>query len=171
MDDKRQKNRELPASPADGRSDTPPSVGRGSESSMVKCATESPASTERLLEEVCEDENLKQALKRVQSNKGSPGVDGMTVDELPAYLAKHWPIHRDQLLQGTYQPQPVKRVDIPKPGGGSRRLGIPTVLDRLIQQAVMQVLQRRWDRTFSEHSFGFRPERSAHQAVPSRSRS
>ena len=92
-------------------------------------------------------------------------MDGMTVQALPEYLKEHWPAIREQLLSGTYKPQPVKRVEIPKPDGGVRKLGIPTVLDRFIQQAVMQVLQRRWDRTFSEHSYGFRPERSAHQAV------
>jgi RNA-directed DNA polymerase len=117
------------------------------------------------MEEVCERENCQQALARVRANKGSAGVDGMTVHELPAFLKQHWPAIREQLLSGTYQPQPVKRVEIPKPDGGMRKLGIPTVLDRFIQQAVMQVLQRRWDRTFSDHSYGFRPGRSAHQAV------
>ena len=92
-------------------------------------------------------------------------MDGMTVHELPEYLKQHWPAIREQLLSGTYKPQPVKRVEIPKPDGGVRKLGIPTVLDRFIQQAVMQVLQRKWDRTFSDHSYGFRPGRSAHQAV------
>gem|GEM_PF-1804855 len=99
-----------------------------SESFPAKHDTDGPASTERLIEEICDSENLKEALKRVRSNKGSPGVDGMTVDELPDYLMKHWPEIRNQLLTGTYQPQPVKRVDIPKPGGGSRKLGIPTVV-------------------------------------------
>ena len=117
------------------------------------------------MEEVCRSDNVAAAYKRVKRNRGSPGIDGMSVDDLPGYLRDHWPAHRNQLLKGAYQPQPVKRVDIPKPGGGSRRLGIPTVLDRLVQQAVMQVLQRDWDRTFSERSFGFRPGRSAHQAV------
>ena len=126
---------------------------------------EHPASTNRLMEEVCERANLKRALQRVQANKGSPGVDGMTVDDLPGYLTQHWPTIRDHLLQGTYEPQPVRRVDIPKPGGGVRKLGIPTALDRFLQQAVMQVLQRQWDRTFSDYSYGFRPGRSAHQAV------
>jgi RNA-directed DNA polymerase len=117
------------------------------------------------MEEVCERENCKQALARVKANKGSPGVDGMRVRELPGYLKRHWPVIREQLLSGTYKPQPVRRVEIPKPDGGVRKLGVPTVLDRWIQQAVMQVLQGRWDRTFSEHSYGFRPGRSAHQAV------
>jgi RNA-directed DNA polymerase len=109
---------------------------------------------------------LKAALRRVKDNKGSPGVDGMTVNELPDYLKQHWPTIREQLLNGTYKPQPVRRVEIPKPdGGGSRKLGIPTALDRFVQQAVLQVLQRCWDRTFSDSSFGFRPRRSAHQAV------
>lgn len=117
------------------------------------------------MEEVCERENCEQALERVKANKGSAGVDGMTVHELPEYLKQHWPAIREQLLSGTYKPQPVKRVEIPKPDGGVRKLGIPTVLDRMIQQAVMQVLQRKWDPTFSEHSYGFRPGRSAHQAV------
>jgi len=117
------------------------------------------------MEEVCERENCKQALARVNANKGSAGVDGMTVNELPEFLKQHWPAIREQLLSGTYKPEPVKRVEIPKPDGGVRKLGIPTVLDRFIQQAVMQVLQRKWDRTFSDHSYGFRPGRSAHQAV------
>ena len=117
------------------------------------------------MEEVCERENLKEALRRVKANKGSPGIDGMTVGALADHLKQHWPAIREQLLKGTYEPQPVKRVEIPKPTAGVRKLGIPTVLDRFIQQAVMQVLQRRWDRTFYEHSYGFRPGRSAHQAV------
>ncbi|MBN1140486.1 MAG: group II intron reverse transcriptase/maturase [Deltaproteobacteria bacterium] len=117
------------------------------------------------MEEVCERENCKRALARVKANKGSAGVDGMTVEQLPEHLRQHWPVILEQLLSGTYRPQPVKRVEIPKPEGGVRKLGIPTVLDRFVQQAVMQVLQRRWDRTFSEHSYGFRPGRSAHQAV------
>jgi RNA-directed DNA polymerase len=126
---------------------------------------ESPAKTNRLMEEICERENLKEALRRVKSNQGSPGIDGMTVAGLPDYLRQHWPTIREQLLNGAYEPKPVRRVEIPKPDGGMRKLGIQTVLDRFIQQAVMQVLQRRWDRTFSDHSYGFRPNRSAHQAV------
>jgi RNA-directed DNA polymerase len=117
------------------------------------------------MEEICAPENLRQALKRVQANQGSPGIDQMTTKQLPAYLKEHWPTIRQQLLDGTYRPQPVKRVEIPKPDGGTRKLGIPTVLDRFIQQAVAQVLQRYWDPTFSNHSYGFRPGRSAQQAI------
>jgi RNA-directed DNA polymerase len=117
------------------------------------------------LEEVRGRENRKQALKRVKANKGSPGVDGMTVNDLTDFLKQHWPAIREQLLSGAYKPRPVKRVEIPKPDGGVRKLGIPTVLDRFIQQAVMQVLQRKWDWTFSEHSYGFRPGRPAQQYI------
>jgi len=140
-------------------------LGEGTESLAAKRGTESPAIGEQLMEEVCERENCKQALKRVKANKGSPGVDRMTVQQLPEYLKEYWPAIREQLQSGTYKPEPVKRVEIPKPGGGVRKLGIPTVLDRFIQQAVMPVLQRKWDGTFSEHSYEFRPGRSAHQAV------
>src|ERR1700677_2787950 len=135
------------------------------ESSGAMSGIENPASTNRLMEEVCERENLKEALRRVKANQGSAGVDGMTVSGISDYLKQHWPAIREQLLNGTYEPKPVRRVEIPKPDGGVRKLGIPTVLDRFIQQAVMQVLQRQWDRTFSDHSYGFRPGRSAHQAV------
>src|SRR5687768_671196 len=133
------------------------------------CATrinlERPAVAGPSMEAVVERENLKRALAQVKRNKGAAGIDGMTVDDLPAYLKEHWPAIRVQLLDGTYRPQPVRRVEIPKASGGTRPLGIPTVLDRFIQQAVLQVLQADWDPTFSEHSFGFRPGRSAHQAV------
>jgi RNA-directed DNA polymerase len=117
------------------------------------------------MEEVVARENLLRALKRVRSNKGSPGVDGMTVAELPAYLKEAWPRLKEALLGGTYQPQPVKRVEIPKPGGGVRVLGIPTVVDRFIQQAMLQVLTPMYDPTFSPSSYGFRPGKSAHQAL------
>jgi RNA-directed DNA polymerase len=140
-------------------------AGEETESLTATSGPESPAKTNRLMEEVCERENLKEALRQVKANKGSSGVDGMTVGALSDYLKQHWPAIREQLLNGTYEPKPVRRVEIPKPDGGVRKLGIPTVLDRFIQQAVMQVLQRRWDRTFSNHSYGFRPGRSAHQAV------
>src|SRR5438105_10870161 len=140
-------------------------AGEETESLVATNGSESPARTDRLMEEVCERENLKAALRQVKGNKGSAGVDGITVNQLPDYLKQHWPAIREQLLNGTYEPKPVRRVEIPKPDGGVRKLGIPTVLDRFIQQAAMQVLQRRWDRTFSEHSYGFRPGRSAQQAV------
>jgi RNA-directed DNA polymerase len=166
MSDKRQKNQLELAFPDESRSEAPRVSAEGTESLAAKRGTESLAIGEQLMEEVCERENCKQALARVKANKGSPGVDGMTVHELPEFLKQHWPTIREQLLSGTYQPQPVRRVEIPKPdGGGVRKLGIPSVLDRFIQQAVMQVLQRQWDRTFSDHSYGFRPGRSAHQAV------
>src|SRR5277367_700998 len=167
MNDKRQKNQlqMALAFTGEGRSEAPRAPREGTESLLVAHDVESPAQTNRLMEEVCERDNLKEALRRVKANKGSAGIDGMTVDQLDDYLKQHWPVIREQLLSGTYEPKPVQRVEIPEPDGGMRKLGIPTVLDRLIQQAVMQILQRRWDRTFSEHSHGFRPQRSAHQAV------
>ena len=167
MGDKRQKNQlqMVLAFTDEGRSEAPTARREGTESLTAKRACESPAIPEPVMEEVCDRENLKRALQRVRSNKGSPGIDGMTVERLPGYLKQHWPVIREQLLSGTYQPQAVRRVEIAKPDGGVRKLGIPTVLDRFVQQAVLQVLQSRWDRTFSEHSHGFRPQRSAHQAV------
>src|SRR6478736_3626132 len=136
------------------------------ESPSVVSGTENPASTNRMMEAVCERENLKAALRRVKANKGSAGVDGMTIGGITDYLKQHWPAIREQLLNGTYEPKPVRRVEIQKPdGGGVRKLGIPTVLDRFVQQAVMQVLQKQWDPTFSQYSYGFRPRRSAHHAV------
>ncbi len=140
-------------------------AGEETESLMATSGPESPARTDRLMEEGCQRENLKEALRQVKGNKGSAGVDGITVSQLTDYLKQHWPVIREQLLNGAYEPKPVRRVEIPKPDGGVRKLGIPTVLDRFIQQAVMQVLRRRWDSTFSDHSYGFRPRRSAHQAI------
>ena len=137
----------------------------GAEPVMAATEPESPAATMHLMEEVCERENLVRAWQRVRENKGAPGVDGMTIGDAKSFLCEHWPDIRSQLLAGTYEPQPVKRVEIPKPDGGVRKLGVPCVADRLIQQAVLQVVQKRWDPTFSEHSYGFRPGRSAHQAV------
>src|SRR5437879_2310149 len=134
------------------------------ESTPAMHATESPGSTNRLMEEVCERENLKEALRQVKGNKGSAGVDGITVNQLTDYLKQHWPVIREQLLSGTYEPKPVRRVEIPKPDGGVRKLGIPTVLDRLIQQAVMQVLQRPGDRPVSDCSYRCRQDRSPHTA-------
>jgi len=167
MGDKRQKNQlqMVLAFTDEGRSEAPKTRREGTESLTAERACESPAIPEPAMEEVCGRENCLRALQRVKSNKGSPGIDGMKVSELPGYLKQHWPAIREQLLSGTYQPQAVRRVEIAKPDGGVRKLGIPTVLDRFIQQAVMQVLQGQWDPTFSEHSHGFRPQRSAHQAV------
>src|ERR1700688_2012655 len=165
MSGKRQKTQYSLASEQQGRGE-PPVIGHPrAEPFAAKPAPESPAVTEQLMEEVCDGENLQSAWKRVRRNQGSPGVDGMTIDDAKVYLREHWPSIRSQLLNGTYQPQPVKRVEIPKPDGGVRKLGVPCVVDRLIQQAVLQVLQVQWDPTFSEHSYGFRPGRSAHQAV------
>lgn len=121
--------------------------------------------SETLMEEVLRRENLLAALKRVRANKGAPGVDGMTVDELPDHLRQAWPAIREQLLKATYVPSPVREVHLPKPGGGTRMLGIPTVLDRLITQAILQVMSPIFDPAFSTHSYGFRPGRSAHQAL------
>jgi RNA-directed DNA polymerase len=165
MSSKRQKTQLLLAFAAESRSESPMAADGGIELPMAKRNAQSPTQTDSLMEEVCQRDNLWQALKRVQANKGAPGVDGMTVRKLPQHLKRHWPKIREQLLAGSYRPQPVKRVEIPKPDGGVRKLGIPTALDRFIQQAVLQVLQMRWDRTLSEHSYGFRPRRSAHQAV------
>jgi RNA-directed DNA polymerase len=165
MGGERQKNQLELAFTAERKGETRKQTGKGTEPFAAKRDTESPTSTGSLMEEVVERENLKKALRRVKSNKGGAGVDGMTVDQLPAYLTEHWPNLRTQLLAGTYKPQPVKRVVIPKPGGGERKLGIPTVLDRFVQQALMQVLQKQFEPTFSEHSHGFRPNHSAHQAV------
>src|SRR5215510_11341776 len=140
-------------------------AAQATEACAAKACLERPAVAGPSMEAVVERGNLKKALAQVKRNKGAAGIDGMSVDDLPAYLKKHWPTIRAQLLEGTYKPQPVRRVEIPKASGGMRPLGIPTVLDRFIQQATMQVLQAAWDPTFSEASFGFRPGRSAHQAV------
>ena len=121
--------------------------------------------TRALFAQMLERGNLQRALKQVRQNKGAPGIDGMTVDELPDYLRHHWPEIRTQLETGRYRPQPVKRVEIPKPDGKTRPLGIPTVLDRFIQQAIAQVVSAQWEPHFHDHSYGFRPQRSAHQAV------
>lgn len=142
-----------------------PFAERRGEASVGASGMDTPVGAEQVMERVVERANLLAALKRVQRNGGSPGIDGMTVEELPGYLREQWPQIRAALLAGMYRPQPVKRVEIPKPGGGVRKLGIPTVLDRFIQQAVLQVLQPEWDQTFSESSYGFRPGRSAHQAI------
>jgi group II intron reverse transcriptase/maturase len=137
---------------------------RSGQASSASCANEHPG-TGSLMELVIERDNLKRALKRVKQNKGSPGIDGMTTEELPEYLKQEWPRIRAKLLAGSYEPLPVLRQQIDKPEGGKRELGIPTVLDRFIQQAILQVLQPIYDVTFSEHSHGFRPGRRAHDAI------
>ena len=135
------------------------------ESLSVVNEPERPTDTSRIMEEICERSNLKEALRQVRGNKGSAGVDRMTVDQLGDYLKQHWPAIREQLLNGTYEPKPVRRVEIPKPdGGGVRKLGIPTVLDRFIQQAVMQVLQRQWNPTFSLYGESGRDLQESSQA-------
>ena len=118
-----------------------------------------------MLEQILKRENLKAAWKQVRANQGSPGVDGITIEEFPEYIREHWPEIKRQLLEGSYRPKPVRRVEIPKRSGGKRPLGIPTVLDRFIQQVILQVLQPLFDPGFSEKSYGFRPGRSCHQAV------
>lgn len=150
-----------------------PTPGSLSEARAARCGDEVPTAGQTdersgdgdLMEQVVARDNMRAALRHVKRNQGSPGVDGMSVETLTEYLKAHWVAIREQLLAGSYQPQPVRRCDIPKAGGGRRTLGIPTVLDRLIQQAILQVLQPRFDPTFSEHSYGFRPGRSAHDAV------
>jgi group II intron reverse transcriptase/maturase len=157
-----QKSRQLEL-PLESRGEAPRVERRG----QTESATSGHArpGTDLLLEKALERPNLLQALKRVQQNRGSPGSDGMTVDELPDHLRANWLTLREQLLTGRYQPRPVRRFEIPKPDGGKRELGIPTVLDRFVQQALLQVLQPLFDGSFSEHSHGFRPGRRAHDAI------
>ena len=131
----------------------------------MRRVTEQPDPNVNLLERIFSRENMHKAWKRVKANKGAPGIDGITIESFPEYLKEHWPRIREELFAGTYQPSPVRRVDIPKPTGGFRPLGIPIVLDRLIQQAIAQVLNPIFDPDFSESSYGFRPGRSAHDAV------
>jgi RNA-directed DNA polymerase len=142
-----------------------PFASRRGEASVGASGECPPGNEESLMERVVERPNLLRALGRGKANGGSPGIDGMTVEELPGDLPQHWPMIRVSLLGGTYRPRAVKRVEIPKPGGGVRKLGIPTVLDRFLQQALLQVLPPEGDKTFSEGSYGFRPGRSAHQAI------
>lgn len=149
-------------------SSAPSGETRGEEEKVHQAAVASKRTepmVSDLMEQVVDRENMIRAWKRVRANKGSPGVDGMTLGDLTGYLREYWPRIREELLRGEYRPQPVKEVEIPKAGGGTRRLGIPTVVDRVIQQAVLQVLDPIYDPTFSDHSYGFRPRRRAHQAV------
>lgn len=137
----------------------------GSEEARAATSDTGQLGASDLMERVLSRSNLQAALKRVRQNKGSPGIDEMMVEELPDYLREHWPALREQLLAGCYQPQAVKRQLIPKSGGGMRELGIPSVLDRFIQQALLQTLQPCIDPSFSQHSYGFRPGRRAHGAI------
>jgi len=158
----RQKSEQLEL-PLIYRGETP--KGQRSVEALTAAHDEERSSKEDLMELVVAESNVLAAMKRVRRNKGSPGIDGMSVEELPEYMAVNWWRIRQKLLAGSYRPQPVKRVEIPKSSGGVRQLGIPTVADRMIQQLVLNVLQPKFDPTFSEHSYGFRPGRSAHQAV------
>lgn len=171
MSSQRQKN-QLPqqeqlllAFAREGRSESPMAGDEGTVLSVADSRTQSPTSSDRLMESICDPLNLEMAMARVIANGGAPGVDGMRVEELEKYFEHHRDRIIGELLGGTYRPQPVKRVEIPKPDGGIRKLGIPTAVDRVIQQAILLVLSPQWDETFSENSFGFRPHRSAHDAV------
>lgn len=160
----RQKSRQLEL-PFGNKGEAPKTERSGEAPTASHGDERSGTTTHLLMEEVVERTNVEAALKKVRSNKGSPGIDGMTVEQLPTYVAEHWESLRASLLAGSYQPKPVRRQEIPKSGGGVRQLGIPCVLDRFIQQCILQVLQPRLDPTFSEHSYGFRPGRRAHDAV------
>ncbi len=161
-----QKNHRKTALTAKAEGEAQHATMQGSEIGVASKQTESLTATNQLMETICEPENLKQALKRVKQNKGAPGIDGMTVEKLGSYLRGNWQEIKNQLLRGTYMPQVVRRVEIPKPAGkGVRKLGVPNALDRFIQQAILQPLQKQIDPTFSAHSYGFRPGRSAHQAI------
>lgn len=159
-------NAPRPEARGDGGTET----AAGEERQAFTAVDPARALTEFLMEEVTKPENLNRAYRRVKANKGAPGVDGLTVDDLPAWVAEHKQEFLASLSDGSYQPQPVRGVPIPKPGGGMRQLGIPTVVDRLVQQAILQVLEPILDPTFSDSSYGFRPRRSAHQALQQASR-
>ena len=139
--------------------------GRPHDGFIAERLTKSPSGEDRLMEMICERENLLKALKRVESNAGAPGVDKMKTTQLRGYIRRHWDKIKAALLEGRHKPLPVRRKEIDKDGGGVRLLGFPTVLDRLIQQAMVQVLTELWDHTFSEHSYAFRPTRSQHMAI------
>ena len=164
-DSRKTEQQQLMAFATEDRSESPKSVAQGTVSLEVNSNPESPTSSDRLMERICGPLNFNTAIEKVIANDGAPGVDGMTVQQLGKYLEHHRSRIIGELLSGTYRPQPVKRVEIPKPDGGVRKLGIPTAVDRVIQQAILLVLSPEWDQTFSENSFGFRPSRSAHDAV------
>jgi RNA-directed DNA polymerase len=141
-----------------------PSLNPSGGDALRRGATQ-PALHDALMERVLASENMRRAWRRVKANKGAPGIDGLRIEDFAAFACAHWPAIRQALRDGTYQPQPVRRVTIPKPSGGERLLGIPTVVDRVIQQAIAQVLGPLFDPGFSDASFGFRPGRSAHGAL------
>ena len=167
MNEQRQKIQLELAFPEGNEGEAFQDSGEGTNALTATTNSNDPVKLMNLMEEILDQQNLNRAYSHILSNKGArtPGVDGMTVPQLKVYVQKHWPKIEEQLRRGTYKPHPVKRMEIPKPGGGVRKLGIPSALDRLLQQAVLQVLQPIFDPTFSEHSYGFRPGRSAHQAV------
>ena len=168
MNGKRQKTSDqqlLLAFAREERSESPMACEEGTVPVAANLSTESPTSNDRLMERICDPLNLEGAMARVIANGGASGVDGMTVKQLEKYFERHRDRIIGELLSGTYRPQPVLRVEIPKPDGGMRKLGIPTAVDRVIQQAILLVLSPEWDETFSDNSFGFRPNRSAHDAV------
>ena len=138
---------------------------RGYEANKQMATKQEQNLAEDMMAKICTKSNLNRAYKRVKANKGAAGIDGMTVDELGGYLKTQKEVLIEQLMEGKYKPQPVKEVEIPKPNGGKRKLGIPTVLDRVIQQAIAQVMEPKFEKNFSEHSYGFRPKRNAHQAL------
>ena len=146
-------------------SPTPPGEDASAAGTTPALNQDEAISTEHLLDAVLSYDNLARAWQRVKSNKGAPGIDGVTIEDWPAHARAHWPAQREQIKTGQYQPQPVRRVEIPKPGSGVRLLGIPTVTDRVVQQAIAQVLTPIFDPEFSDSSFGFRPGRNAHQAI------
>ena len=170
MNDKRQKTKsplqqQRLAFAMEGRDESPDGHCEGPVSRVADSCTQRPTSSDRLMESICDPATLDCALARVISNQGAPGIDGMKVSQLEKYFERHQGRITEELLSGRYRPQPVKRVEIPKPDGGVRKLGIPTAVDRVIQQAILLVLSPMWDETFSDNSFGFRPFRSAHDAV------
>lgn len=150
--------------PTSNASPTPPGEDAPA-AGTHRALNQDEATTQNLLQAVLASDNLARAWRRVKSNKGAPGIDGVTVQDFPAHARAHWPALRAQIEGGRYTPQAVRRVEIPKANGGKRLLGIPTVTDRVVQQAIAQVLTPIFDPTFSDLSFGFRPGRNAHQAI------
>jgi len=168
MNGKRQKTQtqqQLLSFAEEGRSESPRASGEGIVPDVADSDLNRPTRTDRLMERICGPITFNDAIAKVIANDGAPGVDGMNVSQLGRHFELHRPRIIGELLAGTYRPQPVKRVEIPKPDGGVRKLGIPTAVDRVVQQAILVVLGPLWDETFSDNSFGFRPGRSAHDAV------